>query len=169
MNIKTRGIHTRPNNGATNDWCTPQYITDALGTFDLDPCRCYGQVQTHAKDSFTVDDDGLARQWHGRVWLNPPYGQQIREWLRRLANHGNGIALVPSRTEVDSWFWPFIWARATGIFFFRGRLYFERPDGTRLGNAGHGSVLAAYGKSNVIAISRSTLPGKMVYLGHGEQ
>jgi hypothetical protein len=22
---------------------------------------------------FAKDDDGLAHEWHGRIWLNPPY------------------------------------------------------------------------------------------------
>lgn len=109
-------------------------------------------------------DDGLSMTWSGRVWLNPPYGSQLKTWIERLSNHGNGIALVPSRTEVESWFWPFIWEKADAIFFFRGRLYFNRPDGSREGNAGHGSVLAIYGRKNIAAVKRSGIAGRIVEL-----
>lgn len=165
----SRGIHTKPNNGLSNDWMTPRWIIEDLGPFDLDPCRCYGQRQECAKHSYTVDDDGLAQKWFGRVWLNPPYGSALKHWLKRLAEHGDGVALVPARTEVESWFWPYIWERAHAVFFFRGRLYFERPDGMTVGNAGHGSVLAAYGPLNVLSIRRAMQPrgrldGKLIEL-----
>lgn len=163
----SRGIHTRPNNGATNDWITPQFILTALGPFDLDPCAHPDQSLT-ASWMICPPGDGLSEDWIGRVWLNPPYGAQTKFWLRKLANHGNGIALVPARTEVESWFWPFIWERADAVFFFRGRLYFHRPDGSTAGNAGHGSVLAAYGCNNVKAIQRAIdkeqITGKLIEL-----
>jgi len=111
-----------------------------------------------------LPDDGLRAVWRGRVFLNPPYGRQLKNWLRKLAEHGNGIALVPSRTEVEAWFWPYVWETASAVFFFRGRLYFHKPDGSLLGNAGHGSVLAAYGQENVLAIRDSGLKGKLIVL-----
>lgn len=159
-----RGIHSKPNNGASNDWLTPPEIIHALGPFDLDPCACAGMPWSTAKTMVAPPQDGLAGEWRGRVWLNPPYGQSLEKWISRLADHGDGIALVPARTEVESWFWPQVWERADAVFFFRGRLYFRRPDGTTEGNAGHGSVLAAYGLRNVHAIELSGLRGRTIRL-----
>ena len=156
-----RGIHTLPNNGASNDWLTPPEIIDALGSFDLDPCCPPVMPWKTAVEMLT--SNGLDEIWHGRVWLNPPYGSELKNWLAKLVDHGNGIALVPARTEVESWFWPLIWERATAVFFFRGRLYFRKVDGSRLGNAGHGSVLVAYGENNVEAIRQSNLVGRLVH------
>ena len=158
------GIHSLPNNGTTNEWLTPPEILKALGTFDLDPCAHPQQPWRTAVRMIAPPEDGLAAEWTGRVFLNPPYGQQIAVWLKKLVEHGNGIALVPARTEVESWFWPHIWLKADAIFFFRGRLFFRQPDGSKRGNAGHGSVLAAYGQHNVDAIVSSDLPGRIVYL-----
>lgn len=163
----TRRIHSKPNNGITNDWLTPPEVVSALNlrtNFHLDPCAQPNQRWRTARTMICPPADGLAEKWEGRVWLNPPYGTQLKKWITRLADHGNGIALVPSRTEVESWFWPQIWERADAIFFFRGRLYFRKPDGTRVGNAGHGSVLAAYGHMNAAAIRRSSLIGKYISL-----
>ena len=158
-----RGIHSLPNNGITNEWLTPPEILNALGTFDLDLCAHPQQPWRTATRMIAPPENGLASKWVGRVFLNPPYGREIAVWLRRLVEHKNGIALVPSRTEVESWFWPYIWLKADAVFFFRGRLYFRTPDGSRKGNAGHGSVLAAYGQHNVDAIINSELPGRIVY------
>jgi len=158
----SRGIHSKPNNGATNDWLTPPEIIEALGTFTLDPCAHPNQFYRTAKRMISLPDDGLRANWSGRVWLNPPYGNQLRYWIKKLAEHGNGIALVPARTEVESWFWPYIWERANALLFLKGRLYFRKPDGTKLGNAGHGSVLVAYGKRNVSSLSKSGIAGRFI-------
>lgn len=154
-----RGIHTKPNNGLSNDWITPEWVIKALGPFDLDPCASAVQPWRTARRMISPPNDGLAKRWRGRVWMNSPYGQKLKMWIERLADHGNGIALVPGRTEVESWFWPFIWERATAILFFRGRLYFHRPDGARLGNAGHGSVLAIYGTHNRRTVDEALING----------
>lgn len=164
--IMTRGIHAAPNRGASNEWLTPPGIVAALGPFDLDPCAHPNQFYRTATCMIAPPNDGLAAEWSGRVWLNPPYGDSLKTWIGRLADHGNGIALVPSRTEVESWFWPFVWEAASAILFIRGRLYFHRPDGTTAGNAGHGSVLAAYGCRNVTslkgAVERGAVSGRLV-------
>lgn len=165
--MSKRGIHSRPNRGLTNDWLTPPEIVKALGRFDLDPCAFPDQFFRTATRMVAPPDDGLAEEWAGRVWLNPPYGDQLGIWLERLARHGDGIALVPSRTEVESWFWPFVWEAADAILFLRGRLYFRKPDGSKAGNAGHGSILAAYGAGNVEALRRSGIPGRLVPNGRG--
>lgn len=158
------GMHELPNNGASNDWITPPEIVSALGKFDLDPCFSINQFYQTAKKTISLPEDGLTAEWTGRVWLNPPYGSQLKFWLKKLSEHGNGIALVPSRTEVLSWFWPYIWESADAVFFFKGRLSFLKPYGRRLGNAGHGSVLVAYGKDNVEAIKQCGIEGYLCEL-----
>jgi hypothetical protein len=73
-----------------NEWFTPkEYIDRAravLGAIDLDPAT-HEQAQTivQAAHYFTKDDDGLAHEWHGRVWLNPPYAQPaIAHFISKL-------------------------------------------------------------------------------------
>lgn len=167
-----RGIHSLPNRGLSNDWLSPPTITRALGRFDLDPCAHPDQDSFNRTASHMIHPpaDGLAFDWYGRVWLNPPYGGELKAWIKRLAEHGRGTALVPARTEVESWFWPFVWEAADAILFIRGRLYFHRPDGSTAGNAGHGSVLAAYGGRDVDKIRKAVdggkIAGRLVGLAH---
>ena len=155
----SRGIHTKPNRGVTDEWLTPPEILKALGTVDLDPCAHPHQFYRTAKRMISPPDDGLAATWKGRVWLNPPFSQMDR-WLPKMVEHNCGIALAAARTEVERWFWPYIWEGASAILFIRGRLYFRRPDGTKRGNAGHGSVLVAYGERDAAALKACSIAGK---------
>ncbi|MCP6582198.1 phage N-6-adenine-methyltransferase, partial [Klebsiella pneumoniae] len=79
---------------------------------------------------FNVNDDGLAQEWQGRVWCNPPFGREAVKWLRRMADHGNGIALIPARTET-AMFYETVWARADAVLFMQGRPHFHYVCGRR--------------------------------------
>lgn len=83
---------------------------ECMGAIDLDPCSNSKTVpNVPALDHFTVDDDGLSRPWFGRIYMNPPYGRVIPDWVAKLKSEfdaGNvteAIALVPSRTDTQ-WF-----------------------------------------------------------------
>lgn len=163
-----RGIHSKPNKGHTDEWITPPELLRDLGPFDLDPCAHPEQFYRTAKRMVSPPFDGLAFEWTGMVWLNPPFSQ-MRPWLSKLAQskHAQGIALAAARTEVVKWFWPCIWESADAILFLRGRLHFRRPDGSRRrpdgkkwGNAGHGSVLAAYGPAAAERLKKNRAMGR---------
>ncbi len=123
---------------ACQTWETPPDLLarlyEVLGTdFDLDPCspgRLRSRVR--APRHFTVDDNGLAQDWTGRVFMNPPYGRGIRAWTakaRREVEAGRAefvIGLVPART--DTRWWHADIARKADTWLFQGRLRFG--DGT---------------------------------------
>lgn len=146
----------------SNVWLTPPGIVHALGPFDLDPCAADPRPWDTAARHIAPPDDGLAADWSGRVWLNPPYSDLDR-WLGKLAAHGRGTALVFARTETR-WFVQHVWARATAVLFLHGRLHFRLPDGSRArGNAGAPSALIAYGQYDAdrLALVRS-IPGTYI-------
>lgn len=160
----TQGMGSHHSAQAKSDiWLTPRHILDALGPFDLDPCSAPDPtVWPTAREHITLPRDGLTAPWAGRVWLNPPYGQQTWRWLDRLARHGNGIALVFARTETSG-FAHQVWWRSTAVLFLIGRLTFHNPDGTPgPGNSGAPSCLVAYGRENARALGRCGLPGAFV-------
>lgn len=151
---------------ATNEWYTPPEIIRSLGLFDLDPSTSETAllINNSAKKYYTKEDNGLIQKWYGRVWLNPPYEKVlIVAFMKKLAEHGNGIALVYNRFD-SAWFQNYVLDVADSIFFFRKRIHFIRPDGTKGDRPGAGSCLIAYGEHNTTAIEESGLNGRLVLL-----
>ena len=146
-----------------DEWLTPPEIIKSLGEFCLDPCSPITRPWETANNHYTIEDDGLNKEWNGRVWCNPPYGKETFLWLSKLACHGNGIALIFARTETKG-FHAQIWEKADAVMFFKGRLRFHYVDGTRGDSANAPSCLVAYGAENVKALEQSGLVGKIVYL-----
>lgn len=150
---------------------TDPAIIRALGEFDLDPCAPVVRPWDTAKTHYTIINNGLLLPWRGRVWANPPYGEKTRPFMRLLAAHGNGIALVYARTETR-FFFESIWSHADSLFFFAGRLQFYNTDGTPITNPKTGkpekapapSVLVAYGMENTRALQSLPFHGKFVSL-----
>lgn len=82
-------IHERPV-GASVEWYTPKSLFDALGVrFDLDPA-CAAGAPVPADYTYTKAHDGLAHEWFGHVWLNPPYGRHAIPFIDRMIAHGGG-------------------------------------------------------------------------------
>jgi len=140
-----------------DEWLTPPEILERLGEFDLDPCAPIERPWPTAKEHYTVLDDGLSKPWHGRVWCNPPFGREASKWLTRMADHGDGIALIPARTET-AMFYECVWGRADGVLFIKGRPHFHYADGSRAPfNSGAPIALVAYGNGNLDCICESGL------------
>lgn len=145
-----------------DEWLTPPDILKALGPFDLDPCAPINPPWPMAANHFTILDNGLAREWGGRVFCNPPYGREAASWLARCAEHRNAIALIFARTET-AMFFEHVWKQADALLFIEGRLHFHHVDGRRAeANGGAPSVLIAYGAENVKALADSGIPGALV-------
>ncbi len=80
----------------SDDYYTPAWVFERMGiTFDLDVCAPPGGIPwIPAVRYFTMEDDGLAQEWTGRVWMNPPYSH-VWPWVTRFLEHGEGVCLVP--------------------------------------------------------------------------
>lgn len=147
-------------------WLTPPEMVAALGNFDLDPCSAPNMPWKIADRFYTEEDDGLVQPWRGRVFMNPPYGSKLGLFLKRLAEHGDGVALVFARTETRAFF-DYVWPHADAIMFLKGRVRFYRPDGSRGQSSGSPSCLIAYGANNVEALKESNLEGVVIDLNTG--
>lgn len=146
----------------TTTWLTPPHVLSALGDFDLDPCAAPNWPT--AKRHIILPRDGLAAEWRGRVWLNPPYGNEAWVWLARLAEHGQGTALVFARTETAG-FVREVWSKAHGVYFLHGRLHFHHANGERAkANSGAPSCLVAYGEADAERLAMCALDGTYVGL-----
>ena len=162
------GGHSLPNEGSYDTWLTPLFIIRALGPFDLDPCAAPSpRPWPTAANHIELPADGFYSEWYGRVWLNPPYGRSISDWMEKMAAHRKGIALTFARTETETW-QRWIWPFAHSILFIAGRLFFALPDGTvSKGNAGAPSALISYSQSDTMALLRSGIQGALVFPAGG--
>ena len=120
----TKGMYS----SKTPEWSTPPDLfaeLDAEFGFTLDPC-CTNENAT-CDYHFTEEDDGLSQSWEGHtVFMNPPYGRAIGNWLRKAYvethhPHTCVVCLVPSRTDT-AWWHNF--CMKGEIRFIRGRLRF---------------------------------------------
>ena len=122
-----------------NEWYTPaEYIElarEVMGGIDLDPATSAAAQETvHAEKWFDEKTNGLAQEWHGRVWLNPPYAQPfIAEFANKMAMEfsagrvSEAVMLTHNYTDT-AWFHE-IASAASAICFTRGRIRFVRDDG----------------------------------------
>lgn len=150
-------LSSHQHNGGHEEWLTPPEILKALGQFDLDPCSPVRRPWDTAANHYSINDDGLAKPWAGRVWLNPPFGREAIKWMRLMVEHGNGIALLPARTETVM-FYETVWRAADAVCFMEGRPHFHYVDGRRAAaNSGAPICLIAYGAENVQALRDAAL------------
>lgn len=113
----------------TDDWATPQSFFNRLDNefnFTLDPCA--NELNAKCPKFFTKDDDGLIQSWAGeRVFMNPPYGRVIGDWVRKAYEEAQNdntvvVALIPART--DTKYWHEYVMKAKEIRLVKGRLKF---------------------------------------------
>ena len=113
----------------TNEWSTPQDFFDELNkefNFTLDPCATSGNAK--CTKYFTVEDDGLKQDWSkDTVFMNPPYGREIKYWVQKAYEESlkgaTVVCLIPARTDTAYWH-DYIFGKADDIRFLRGRLKF---------------------------------------------
>jgi hypothetical protein len=109
-----KAVHVSQNTGQP-EWYTPAAYVEAarrvLGDIDLDPASSPAAQRTvRATRYFTVKDDGLAQDWQGRVFLNPPYNAGlVDQFVTKLCDHHAAgdvpaaVLLVNNATETE-WF-----------------------------------------------------------------
>jgi len=118
----------------SSDWETPQdfyeKLNEEFGPFTLDPCA--SEETAKCENYFTMQNDGLFRSWAKQtVFMNPPYGRQISNWIRKAYQEAQNpgtkvVCLIPART--DTKYWHDYCMRAKEIHFVKGRLKFGNSE-----------------------------------------
>jgi phage N-6-adenine-methyltransferase len=152
----------------SNEHYTPakyiEAVRSVLGEIDLDPASCEEANRVvKATVFFTKDDDGLAKEWVGRVWLNPPYGDEVGKFIAKLTseiNAGNvdaAVVLVNAHCTDTIWFQP-LWDGCQ--CFTNHRINFTGDD-ERSGST-HGSVFVYFGPNESAFVRHFTQFGPVV-------
>lgn len=113
---------------ASEEYGTPQWLFDALNAefgFTLDPCCTHDNAK--CAKHYTKTENGLLQNWADEVvFMNPPYGRVIADWMRKAyesAKHGaTVVCLVPARTDTRWWH---DYAMKGSIRLIRKRLRFD--------------------------------------------
>lgn len=149
-------VNHRGEGTGENEWHTPsQYIEAArevLGNIDLDPASSkFAQKTVKAKSFFTITDNGLTKQWQGKIWLNPPYsqpliGQFIEKLIKEISTGSVSQAILLTHNYTDTAWFHLGESKAALICFTRGRIKFVDKDGEE-GAPTQGQAFFYYGKN----------------------
>lgn len=155
--LNERRPHVSHNSGE-NEWYTPVEYIDAarevLGSIDVDPASSdIANERVKAASYFTKDDNGLAHEWHGNVWMNPPYAQPlIAQFCEKVVEEFEAgrvtaaIVLVNNATETR-WFQGMT-GSATAISYPAGRIRFIDPNGAPSGAPLQGQSFIYFGNES---------------------
>jgi len=151
MNKINNGLMT----SNTNEWYTPKELYNKLNeefNFTLDPCCT--EKSRKCEKYFTKKENGLIHDWsNNNVFMNPPYGNDIKYWIEKaylesLKDNTIVVALIPARTDTSYWH-NFIFNKASDIRFLKGRIKFEKEDGTLGNSAPFPSAVIVWNKNNI--------------------
>ena len=159
MDLKTQ----KNKNVSSDEYFTPWELFSLLGQFDTDPCTSKNRPFDTAKIHYTREEDGLAKEWKGVVWLNPPYSSSLlNAFVKRLSEHGSGMALLVNRID-NLLFQETIFPHAASMYVLRKRVKFISPDGQRKSPM-FGSLLIAFGEECDRRLRDLAVEGKYIKL-----
>ena len=115
------------------NWATPRilmsWIKENLGWEPtLDAAATVGN--TKAAVFYNKQQDGLRQNWFGHVWVNPPYGRSISDWVEKAAeqiqrrNVKSIMMLLPARVDTK-WFHEIVVPNAWMVYLVKGRISFD--------------------------------------------
>lgn len=147
----------------SNEWYTPPNIIAAarevLGEIDLDPASCdKANKVVQASKIYTKEQNGLQLPWHGRVWLNPPFGRKQTPgtkthqglWVQKLVEeHEKGNvtqAILLTTCRPDTQWFHMLWSYP--ICFADHKIGFYTPEKGRIlqeVSHAHGTLFVYFG------------------------
>jgi phage N-6-adenine-methyltransferase len=135
-----------------DDWMTPSSLFDQVHDivdFDLDACAS-DRAASRLDTFIDPGADALAVRWARRgkrVWVNPPYGRDIKDWFAKAGQaceSGCETVCLLAYANTDTTYWQ-RWVaknpRCLLVVFLSPRVHFVRPDGEKATGAPKGSAL----------------------------
>lgn len=129
-------------------WETPPEVfgpLDAIFGFTLDVAA--GRKTAKCLRYYTEEINALLQEWLGVCWMNPPYGDMLKLFVKKAAEQARFgteiIGLIPCRTDTK-YFQEYVLKKAGFIIFLQGRIKFLR-DGIQEGSAPFPTCLVYWG------------------------
>jgi phage N-6-adenine-methyltransferase len=126
-------------------------VRAVLGAIDLDPASdAQAQETVKAELFFTPEDDGLTREWHGNVFLNPPYHRElcpafVDKLLAELQAERVAEAIMLTNNSTDTEWFQKAAEAANAVCLTHGRIGFTTPDGSEVAPT-QGQAVFYFGK-----------------------
>lgn len=135
------------------EYYTPEEIVEAarraMGGIDLDPASSEAaNKRVGALRYFTRADDGLSREWCGRIWMNHPFSRAgSPAWVSKLDSHWrdgdiSAACCITFAATSEKWFQPLL---RYPQCFLSPRTNYYLPDGTKKRGVTKGSVVTYMG------------------------
>lgn len=138
-----------------NEWYTPaeyvEYAREALGGIDLDPATSdTAQKTVKAAHYYTAADDGLKLEWHGRVWINPPYSRDLMsKFIDKLVDEYTAgrtqSAIVLTNNSTDTTWFRAAQEACSAICFTDGRIGFYNAADDEISSPTQGQAFFYFG------------------------
>lgn len=137
------------------EYYTPQFIIEAaratMGGIDLDPASSIAANQNVMADKiFTINDNGLAQSWFGRVWMNHPFNKKTnRAWIDKLeTEYESGrvteAVCITFASTSEKWFQPLL---KRPQCFFSSRTNYLDENGNVVKGVSKGSCTTYFGEN----------------------
>ena len=163
------GLLSTTENGS-GEWATPLSLFKAVDDefwFVLDAAAQPHNAKCAAY--ITPEEDSLSVRWHAHsalspdahsaVWLNPPYGRGMGDWLAKAYRESQSgcIVVVLTFVRTDTAWWQTWATKAAEVRLIKGRVYFDQ--GGKTGPATAPSCLLVFSEEHRRpAFSTVTLP-----------
>ena len=109
---------------ASSEWTTPQPLFNSLDKlFHFETDVCATAANTKCARYYTKEDDGLAQEWRGACWCNPPYGRGLGLWVEKAcASRATVVMLLLAYTS-NAWWHDYVIPHGE-VIPIRGRLQY---------------------------------------------
>jgi hypothetical protein len=155
---KTRDSERVFHQSKSDEWYTPPVIIESarrvMGSIDTDPASSpLADKTVRAATYYSSQCSGLnpLNDWHGNVWLNPPYGGEASSFVLRLIRElrsgsvSQACLLLNAGSMSSKWFAP-IYTACQVLMITLGRIDFiPGLEGQAVSSSGHGTVIAYFG------------------------
>ena len=112
----------------SDEWETPAELFEELHRefhFTIDVAALPDNAK--CDEFYTPGEDGLAQEWRGVCWMNPPYGLVLRQWIKKAHDSSLSgatvVALLPARTDTQ-WWHDYVLPHGE-VRYIRGRMKFN--------------------------------------------
>lgn len=110
----------------SQEWYTNENVIksvrNVLGEIELDPASCeFANQIVKAKTFYTASDDGLTKEWNGKIFINPPF-KRVKEFKNKLKESDYDEAILLTAGYYDRKWFQEILNEADACCLIRGRL-----------------------------------------------